>query len=197
MARIKDTSVRDVVAAADMVEVVSQRTVLRKAGARYTGRCPFHEERTPSFSVNAADKLYYCFGCGKGGDVVSFVRETENLDFVGAIELLAERFRIQLEYEEASPRDEERRKQRARLHEVLEQATAFFERHLWESAAGKPVLAYLAGRGLGDDITREFRLGLSPGRGLARKPARAVSHPRSFALQVSSTRAATTTSRHG
>ena len=99
-------------------------------------------------SVNAADKLYYCFGCGKGGDVVSFVRETENLDFVGAIELLAERFRVQLEYEEASPRDEERRKQRARLHEVLEQATAFFERHLWESAAGKPVRAYLAGRGL-------------------------------------------------
>ena len=80
MARIKDSSVRDTIAAADMVEVVSARTALRKAGGRYVGRCPFHEERTPSFSVNAPDKLYYCFGCGKGGDVVSFVRETENLD---------------------------------------------------------------------------------------------------------------------
>ena len=92
---------RDVVAAADMVEVVSGRTQLRRAsGSRYTGRCPFHEEKTPSFSVNPVDKLYYCFGCGKGGDVISFVRETENLDFVGAVEWLAERFRVPLEYEE-------------------------------------------------------------------------------------------------
>ena len=95
MARIKDSSVREVVAAADMVEVVSARTQLRRAsGSRFTGRCPFHEERTPSFSVNPVEKLYYCFGCGKGGDVISFVRETENLDFVGAIESLAERFRV-------------------------------------------------------------------------------------------------------
>src|SRR5215510_4054736 len=113
MARIKDSSVRDVVAAADMVEVVSARTQLRRAsGSRFTGRCPFHEERTPSFSVNAVDKLYHCFGCGKGGDVVSFVQETENLDFVGAIEWLAERFRVTLEYEEASPRQEEARRRR-------------------------------------------------------------------------------------
>src|SRR3990170_4918039 len=88
MARIKDQSVRDVVAATDMVEVVSGRTSLRKAGARYSGRCPFHEERTPSFSVNPVEKLYHCFGCGKGGDVITFVRETESLDFAGAVEWL-------------------------------------------------------------------------------------------------------------
>jgi DNA primase len=76
MPRIKDESVREVVAAVDMVELVGARTALRKAGARYTGRCPFHEERTPSFSVNPAAKLYHCFGCGKGGDVITFVRET-------------------------------------------------------------------------------------------------------------------------
>ena len=97
MARIKESSVREVVSAADMVEVVSGRTTLRKSGARYSGRCPFHEERTPSFSVNPADKLYHCFGCGKGGDVITFVRETENLDFAGAVEWLAERFRVTLE----------------------------------------------------------------------------------------------------
>jgi DNA primase len=169
VARIKDSSVREVVAAADMVEVVSGRTSLRRSGARYSGRCPFHEERTPSFSVNPADKLYHCFGCGKGGDVISFVRETENLDFVGALEWLAQRFRVELEYEETSPREEAARQRRDRLHALLEQATSFYERHLWETAAGEPVRAYLAQRGLREEVCREFRLGLSPGEGLARK----------------------------
>lgn len=170
MARIKDHSVRDVVAAADMVEVVSGRTQLRRAsGSRYMGRCPFHEERTPSFSVNPVDKLYYCFGCGKGGDLISFVRETENLDFVGAVEWLAERFRVPLEYEEASPRIEAARRRRERLYALLEQTASYFERLLWEGEAGAPVRAYLAGRGLGEAIVREFRLGLSPGQGLAEK----------------------------
>jgi DNA primase len=169
VARIKDSSVREVVAAADMVEVVSGRTQLRRAGARYTGRCPFHEERTPSFSVNAADKLYHCFGCGKGGDVITFVRETESLDFAEAVEWLAERFRVTLEYEELSPRLEESRKRRDRLHAVLDQAAAFYERHLWETEAGGPVRAYLEARGLGEAVCREFRLGLSPGSGLEQK----------------------------
>ena len=170
MARIKDSSVREVVAAADMVEVVSTRTQLRRAsGSRYTGRCPFHEERTPSFSVNPAEKLYYCFGCGKGGDVISFVRETENLDFVGAVEWLAERFRVPLEYEETSPHLDAERRRRERLYAVLEQTTAYFERLLWDGDAGDPVRAYLASRGLGDQISKEFRLGLSPGRGLVEK----------------------------
>ncbi len=163
---------RDVTAAADMVEVVSGRTQLRRAsGSRFTGRCPFHEERTPSFSVNPVEKLYYCFGCGKGGDLISFVRETENLDFVGSIEWLAERFRVPLEYEESSPRVEADRRRRERLYAVLEQTTVYFERFLWEGDTGEPVRAYLAERGLGEDITREFRLGLSPGRGLAEKAA--------------------------
>src|ERR671935_1746105 len=111
-----DSSLREVVAAADMVEVVSARTALRRtSGSRFMGRCPFHEERTPSFSVNPVEKLFYCFGCGKGGDVIGFVRETENLDFVGAVESLAERFRVPLEYEEASPRLEAERARRKRL----------------------------------------------------------------------------------
>jgi DNA primase len=169
VARIKETSVREVVTATDMVEVVSGRTSLRKAGARYSGRCPFHEERTPSFSVNPVDKLYHCFGCGKGGDVITFVRETENLDFAEAVEWLAERFRVTLEYEETSPQIEESRKRRDRLHAVLDQAASFYERHLWETAAGAPVRAYLESRGLAEPVCREFRLGLSPGNGLAAK----------------------------
>jgi DNA primase len=170
VARIRESSVQDVVAAADMVEVVSGRTQLRRAsGSRFTGRCPFHEERTPSFSVNPVDKLYYCFGCGKGGNLIGFVKETENLDFVGAVEWLAERFRVTLEYEEASPRVEAERKRRERLLALLDQTTSYFERLLWEGGTGKPVREYLASRGLSEEIAREFRLGLSPGSGLAAK----------------------------
>jgi DNA primase len=162
VARIKDSSVEQVRAAVDMVDLVGARTQLRKVGARYTGRCPFHEERTPSFSVNAVDKLYYCFGCHAKGDAITFVRETENLDFAGAIEWLAERFRVELEFEDESPRQDAERRRRDRLHALLEQATAFYERFLWDTAAGEPVRAYLAERGLGEEICREFRLGLAP-----------------------------------
>jgi DNA primase len=170
MARIKEHSVRDVIAAADMVEVVSARTPLRRAsGTRFTGRCPFHEEKTPSFSVNPVDKLFYCFGCGKGGDVVDFVKETENLDFVGTIEWLAERFRVPLEYEETSPMQDEARRRRERLYAVLDQTATYFERLLWDGDAGAPVREYLAGRGLGEEVAKEFRLGLAPGKGLAEK----------------------------
>ena len=139
---------REVVAATDMVEVVNGRTSLRRAGSHWTGRCPFHEERTPSFSVNPLEKLFYCFGCGKGGDAITFVRETEALDFVEAVEWLAERFRVTLEYEEISPALEASRKRRDRLHALLEQATSFYERHLWDSPAGEPVREYLVGREL-------------------------------------------------
>src|SRR6266566_61942 len=125
MPRIKDTSVEAVKAAADFVEVVSARTQLRKgSGGRYMGRCPFHEERTPSFSVNGVDKLYYCFGCGAKGDLITFVRETEGLDFADAIEWLSERFRVSLEYEESSPAQDAARKHRERLFAVLDQAAS-------------------------------------------------------------------------
>jgi DNA primase len=163
MALIKKASIDAVVAAADMVEVVQARTPLRRQGARWIGRCPFHDERTPSFSVNAAEKLFYCFGCGKGGDLIGFVRESEALDFAAAVEALAGRYGVALEYEEASPRIEAGRRRREGLHALLEAAASFYGRYLWEAAAGEPVRAYLAERGLGEEICREFRLGLSPG----------------------------------
>src|SRR5437762_4598962 len=136
MARIRDASVREAVEAADMVEVVSARTQLRRSGARWTGICPFHEEKTASFSVNPVEKLFYCFGCGKGGDIITFVRETEQLDFAQAVEWLADRYRVSLEYEESSPRQEAERSRRERLLALLEQATSFYERCLWDSVGG-------------------------------------------------------------
>jgi DNA primase len=163
MARISETTVNEVKAAADMVELVSARTALRKVGGRYSGRCPFHEERTPSFSVNAVDKLYYCFGCGARGDVITFVRETEQLDFNEAVEWLAERFGVKIEREESSPAAERERERRGRLRELLELATTYFERYLWETKSGEPVREYLTSRGLGEEVCKEFRLGLSPG----------------------------------
>jgi DNA primase len=170
MARIKETSVREAIEAADMVEVVGARTQLRRSGARWTGLCPFHDEKTPSFSVNPVEKLFYCFGCGKGGDIITFVRETEQLDFAQAVEWLAERYRVTVEYEESSPEREAERSRRERMLALLEQATAFYERYLWESPRGEAVRKYLGGRGLGEEICREYRLGLAPGgQTLARK----------------------------
>ena len=163
MARIKDTSVDAVKAAADLVAVVEERTSLRKQGARLVGRCPFHEERTPSFSVNPSLGLYHCFGCHQGGDVIKFVRDTQGLDFAGAIEWLAERFRIDLEYEDVSPEQTANRNRRARLQELLDDAASFYERALWETEVGSFARDYLKGRGFSEEIAREFRLGLSLG----------------------------------
>jgi DNA primase len=171
MPRLKDTSVEAVKAGADFVAVVSDRTVLRKGGGgKFMGRCPFHEERTPSFSVNGVDKFYNCFGCGAKGDMITFVRELEGLDFVGAIEWLAERFNIPLEYEESSPAQDAARKRRERLFALLDQAATFYERTLWDSEAGGMARDYLKGRGLNEEVCREFRLGLAlGGDSLARK----------------------------
>jgi DNA primase len=163
MARLKDTTVDAVKQRANLVEVVEERTSLRKQGARLVGRCPFHEERTPSFSVDGSQGLYYCFGCGKGGDTIQFVRETQNLDFSDAVVWLAERFGITPEYEDASPADDARRTRRKRLLALLDDAASFYERYLWDSPAGLFARDYLAGRGLGETVCREFRLGLALG----------------------------------
>jgi hypothetical protein len=163
MARIKDESVEAVKAPADIVTLVEGYTRLRKSGARFVGLCPFHQEKTPSFGVSPDRGSFKCFGCGEGGDAIAFVEKLENLDFVGAIEFLADRFNVPIEYEETSPEQDRQRRQRERLFALLEQATAFYERHLWESPRGEAARAYLESRGLGEDVCREYRLGLAPG----------------------------------
>jgi DNA primase len=163
MARIKDSSVEAVKAATDIVALVEAYTRLRKSGSRYTGLCPFHQERTPSFGVSPDRGTFKCFGCGEGGDAISFVEKHENLDFVGAIEWLADRFGVQLEYEETSPEQDRVRRHRERLFQLLDRAATFYERHLWESEAGAFARDYLTSRGLREEVCREFRLGLAPG----------------------------------
>ena len=162
MSTITRESLEALEAAVDMVDLVGGRTPLRRSGARYVGRCPFHDERTPSFSVDPLKKVYYCFGCQRGGDHIKFVRETENLDFAAAVETLAERYGVRLEYEQSSPEEERRRAQRGRLLRLLDDAAGFYARYLWESAEAEPAREYLAGRGIAEETARDFRLGFAP-----------------------------------
>src|SRR5881398_896660 len=109
MALYTQDSIERVKDAVDMVALVGARTDLRRAGRQWMGRCPFHDERTASFSVNAENKLYHCFGCGESGDAIDFVEATEGLDFAEAVEYLAERHNVELKRENEDPRSEERR----------------------------------------------------------------------------------------
>jgi DNA primase len=170
--RIKDESVERVKATMEILPLVEDVVRLRKAGGTYKGLCPFHQERTPSFTVSPARGTFKCFGCGEGGDAITFVEKTENVDFVGAIEVLARRFGVELEYEEASPEQEQKRQREGRLRALLERAAEFYARVLWEAEAGAAARDYLASRGLGEEVCREFRLGYAPGA--ARLASRAV-----------------------
>jgi len=163
MARIKDASVEAVKSAAEILPLVEDYVRLRKAGGTYKGLCPFHQERTPSFTVTPARGTFKCFGCGEGGDAITFVTKMEQVDFVGAIESLAKRFGVEIEYEESSPEAERARARKDRLTKLLERATAFYERVLWESEQGRFARDYLESRGLHEQVCRAFRLGYAPG----------------------------------
>src|SRR4051812_22596131 len=163
MARYTSESREKVRDAVDFAELVGARTELKRSGTnRLQGLCPFHEERTPSFGIDPVEKLYHCFGCGAGGDVFSFVMDTEGLDFAGALEWLADRVGVELERDSEDPRDAARRARRDRLLALLERTAAYYVRVLWESAEAAPARAYLASRGLEETVLREYRVGYAP-----------------------------------
>jgi DNA primase len=162
MARFSPDTVERVKAAADMVEIVSAHTDLRRQGERFVGLCPFHEERTPSFSVDPREKLYYCFGCEVGGDVFRFVEEKEGLSFPEAVERLGDRYGVEVEREREDPRAEEARRRRQRLWELLERTGAFYASFLWDSPKAAKAREYLARRGLGEEVLRGFAVGFAP-----------------------------------
>ena len=149
--------------AVDFLELVGARTELRRAGpARYEGLCPFHDERTPSFGIDPVQKVYHCFGCQASGDVFTFVQETEGVDFKEALELLAQRTGVELVPEREDPKEEERRRGRARLLELAGRTATYYERVLWDSEEAHKARDYLAERGLGEEILREFGVGYAP-----------------------------------
>jgi DNA primase len=163
LARYTPESKERVRDAVDMVDLVSTRSELRRTGTdSYTGLCPFHDERTPSFGVKPSNKVFYCFGCGEGGDAFRFVELTEGVDFKAAMELLADRYGVALELEAEDPAAAARRARRERLLEVLERACGYYERYLWDSTEAHRAREYLAARGLGEEVLRQFRVGYAP-----------------------------------
>ncbi len=144
----------------DIVDVISGYLKIQKAGRNHKARCPFHNEKTPSFSISAERQSWHCFGCNKGGDMFSFIQEIEGVEFIEALRILAAKAGVQME--QRRPEDDRAKSQRQLLLATAELSAKFFEKQLWESNAGAKALAYLRGRGLTDDTIRAWRLGWAP-----------------------------------
>jgi DNA primase len=163
MSRYTADSKDRVLAAVDMLALISTRTDLRRAGVNsYFGICPFHDERTGSFHVRPDEKHYHCFGCQASGDPFEFVMETEGLDFKEAMESLADRFGVKLETEDEDPAAASRRQRRERLQELLGRAATYYAQCLWKSPEAQDARGYLLARGFTEETLGDFRVGYAP-----------------------------------
>jgi len=151
-----------------LAQVIGQSVKLTRKGREYSGLCPFHNEKSPSFTVNEDKGFFHCFGCGAHGDVITFLMRSRHMSFPDAVEQLAGQAGLDLP--EQTPQDREREKRQAGLHDVTEAAARWFEEQLWK-ASGKSALDYLRDRGLSDATIRRFRLGYSPDNRTALKTA--------------------------
>jgi len=157
---IVDDDIVRVRESSDIVAIISEHVQLKRVGRRFSGLCPFHSEKSGSFSVNQEQGLYYCFGCGAKGDVITFVREIEHVDFVGAVEYLAGKAGITLSY---TDKDEgEGRKRRARLLEATARAVEWYHERLLSAPDAAQARAYLRSRGLSSDEVRAYKIGWAP-----------------------------------
>lgn len=162
MARIDRQTIERIMDAADIVDVVGDYVELRRRGANYMGLCPFHNERTPSFSVSKAKGICKCFSCGKGGNVVNFLMEIEQISYGEAMRRLARRYGIEIKEEEESEEELQRRRERDALFAVMEFAAGFY-RDCFESADGSAVRDIASDLGIDMPTARLFSLGASPG----------------------------------
>jgi DNA primase len=156
---IPDEDVAQVRAATDIVALIGEHAALKRVGRRWTGLCPFHTEKSPSFSVNAEEGFYYCFGCQASGDAITFVRATEHLDFVDAVRLLADRAGVALHEDAEAGKD---RKRRTDLLDALERAVVWYHERLLRAPDAGMARDYLRSRGYDGDVVRQFRLGWAP-----------------------------------
>jgi len=160
---IPQSFIQELLARADVVEIVGRYVPLKKGGANYMGLCPFHGEKSPSFSVSPSKQFYHCFGCGKNGNAISFLMEHAGMNFVEAVKDLAGQYGMQVPEDDASPQERERaaqqRQKQATLTDVLEKAGDAYRKHL---KASPKAIAYLKGRGLSGEIARQFGLGYAP-----------------------------------
>ena len=162
--RIRDEDIERLREQVDIVEVISDYVQLKKAGRLFKGLCPFHDEKTPSFMVDPAKQLYHCFGCGEGGNVFTFLRKKEGLEFREAAERLASRVGVTLRYQGASREAAGVESRRARLYRVNQWAADAYHRILIEGEMGGRAREYLASRGIGEEAVRQFKLGYAPAR---------------------------------
>ena len=157
---IVDDDVRRVRDETDIIRIITEHTQLKKQGSQWMGLCPFHGEKSPSFSVNAEKGVYYCFGCQTKGDAIDFVREALGLDFAGSVEFLASKAGINLRY---TDRNEGRSRNRRREHAGhVGRAVEFYHQRLLEDPAARPARDYLRSRGYGGDVARRFNIGWAP-----------------------------------
>ncbi len=164
MSSITDESLRQVLAATDIVDLIGQYVTLRKAGTNHLGLCPFHNERTPSFNVTQSKQSFHCFGCGKGGDAISFVREHLNLPFVEAVQMLARRANIVLVEEARSPEVEAQHRIKGTLIKVHNDAAKWMHQLLLKQGGDGPTAArdYMKKRGLSSEVARSWLIGYAP-----------------------------------
>lgn len=161
MAGFSQATLERIRAASDIVDIIGGYLPLKKAGANFTALCPFHKEKTPSFNVNPHKQIFHCFGCHKGGDVFTFVKEYENIGFVDAVRRLAERAKIPLEFEN-NPAAQESRHLKDQLLEIHEKIAQRWQNCLLNEAAGEIARNYLAKRSVSADAIKLFRLGAAP-----------------------------------
>src|SRR5689334_6301859 len=157
---ILDEDVARVREATDIVALVSEHVALKRVGRQWQGLCPFHQEKSPSFLVSPEKGVFFCHGCQRSGDAITFVREVEHLDFVGAVERLAARAGIQLRYDDANFSKE--RSRRNRLHEAIAAAIDFYHERLLTAADARNARGYVRSRGFDGDAARRFQLGYAP-----------------------------------
>lgn len=162
MAIIPRESVEQVLQATDIVELVSSYLPLKRAGAQFRANCPFHNEKTPSFYVNPARQSFKCFGCGAGGDAITFVKDYENLPFPDAVRRLAQRVGVQIREEVEDPEAEKARRSKGRLLDLHREATEFFHRLLMKSSDAAHARDYLKSRGYGAEMAKSWHLGWMP-----------------------------------
>src|SRR3954451_23779982 len=157
---IVDDDIVRVRKSSDIVAIISEHVQLKRVGRRFSGLCPFHSEKSGSFSVNPEEHVFYCFGCGAKGDVITFVREIDHLDFAEAVEALATKAGIQVRYDRAVvSRDRQRRD---RLVEVMKKAVEWYHERLLSGGDGAAARSYLRSRGYDGDVVRQFQLGWAP-----------------------------------
>ena len=159
---IPQSFIDDLLNRTDIVDVVSSRVQMKKAGKNYTACCPFHKEKTPSFSVSPDKQFYYCFGCGAGGNALGFIMDHDNLDFPQAVEELAKAAGMEIPREESGRPHKPRQPTDSPLHPLLTAAADFYRQALKSHPARKAAVEYLKGRGLTGEIARDFGLGFAP-----------------------------------